>query len=363
MEKHDVIIAGAGPAGSACAKALIEEGIDVLVIEKDPLPRHKTCSGILFGQTQILLQNYFGALPPEDVYCNPRIIKAENIKEWSRDAGFSQYTWELPKDGEVFPTDYLNIWRNRFDQWLLKQSGAEFIQNCSVRGFKADEKSVIVELLDREKTRVDSRQKEKAKSEAACSYLVGADGGGSLVRRLLNAASSPAASPEVVIYQTYNTFSAIGTMPEATWLVFFEPAIGDILCCVHQKDDVLTLCVGGFKGRDITAGMAAFKHFLKENFEILLTGQERVEGCVMRMDEPYLGQGRVLLTGEAANIIYLNGEGISAAIDSGYRAGKAIARALKNGTDALSLYREQSADILQHVHKCVENMHFLTQKQ
>ncbi len=364
MEKHDVIIAGAGPAGSACAKALMEEDIDVLIIEKDPLPRHKTCSGILFGQTQVLLQRYFGGLPPEEVYCRPRIIKAQNIKEWSKKDGFSQYIWELPKDGQAFPMDYLNIWRNRFDHWLLKQSGAKCLQNCSVRGFKSDDQSVTVELLDHDKTRVDARDKEKTKSEMSCSCFVGADGGSSLVRRLLNSTpSSPAASPEVVIYQTYNTFSTIGTMPDASWLVFFEPSIGDILCCVHQKDDVLTLCVGGFKGRDIKAGMDTFKNFLKENFGILLLNQERVEGCVMRLDAPDLGKGRVLLTGEAANLIYLNGEGISSAIDSGYRAGKAIARALKEGVDALAIYREQSADILGHVKKCVENIHFLAGKQ
>ena len=67
MEEHQVIIVGAGPAGSACAKALKEEEIDVLIIEKEKLPRHKTCSGVLFGQTQVLLKEYFGQLPPKSV--------------------------------------------------------------------------------------------------------------------------------------------------------------------------------------------------------------------------------------------------------------------------------------------------------
>jgi len=55
---------------------LKEEGIESLVIEKEKLPRHKSCSGVLFGQTQDLLKKYFGAMPPDDVYCEPREINA-----------------------------------------------------------------------------------------------------------------------------------------------------------------------------------------------------------------------------------------------------------------------------------------------
>ena len=58
-------------------------------------------------------------------------------------------------------------------------------------------------------------------------------------------------SPTVLVYQTYNYFQDRGTLPEGQWTVFFKPEIGDILCCVHQKDDTLVLCVGGFKGRNL----------------------------------------------------------------------------------------------------------------
>jgi len=49
MEGREVIVVGAGPAGSSCARALRDEGIDVLVVEKKALPRYKCCSGVLFG--------------------------------------------------------------------------------------------------------------------------------------------------------------------------------------------------------------------------------------------------------------------------------------------------------------------------
>ena len=39
----DVIVVGAGPAGSAAAYALAQAGLDVLVLEKTEFPREKVC--------------------------------------------------------------------------------------------------------------------------------------------------------------------------------------------------------------------------------------------------------------------------------------------------------------------------------
>jgi len=47
---YDVIIAGAGPAGSIAAFALGEAGWNVLVLEKENLPRYKACGGGISGR-------------------------------------------------------------------------------------------------------------------------------------------------------------------------------------------------------------------------------------------------------------------------------------------------------------------------
>src|SRR3989304_639160 len=44
-QKHDVVVIGAGPAGSEIAYRLATAGIDVLVVEKDHLDREKPCGG------------------------------------------------------------------------------------------------------------------------------------------------------------------------------------------------------------------------------------------------------------------------------------------------------------------------------
>ena len=358
MEEYQVIIVGAGPAGSSCAKALKEEDLNVLIIEKEKLPRHKTCSGILFGQTQLLLEKYFGQLPPKSVYCKPEIIKAADIQEWRHEKGFFNYVWELPKNGLDFPTDYYNTWRNKFDYWLLEQSGADYIESCSLRGFSVQGDKVNVETTRKDKSHGQSNETDKAGQELACSYLIGADGGNSKVRSLLDS-SWRKETPETIAFQAYYRFSDSGSIEEGNWYVFFEPEISDIICCVYHKDDLLALCVGGFKGRDMKDSMEGFKRFLSRNFKVVFAKEERVEGCVMRQGPPNLGSDRIILTGEAAGFMYLNGEGISAAIDSGYRAGKAVAEAIREGTNAADVYRERTIDLLNHVNLCLEKMHFL----
>ena len=44
MKHYDIAIIGAGPAGAAAFK-LAEQGISTVIIEKEMLPRHKTCGG------------------------------------------------------------------------------------------------------------------------------------------------------------------------------------------------------------------------------------------------------------------------------------------------------------------------------
>ena len=42
---YDLIVIGAGPAGSTAAETAARAGLKVALIEKQRLPRHKTCGG------------------------------------------------------------------------------------------------------------------------------------------------------------------------------------------------------------------------------------------------------------------------------------------------------------------------------
>ena len=68
---YDAVVAGAGPAGAAAAKALCETGRRVLLVERFRLPRYKSCSGILIKKSLGLVKQYFGEEVPSAVCCAP----------------------------------------------------------------------------------------------------------------------------------------------------------------------------------------------------------------------------------------------------------------------------------------------------
>jgi flavin-dependent dehydrogenase len=58
--QYDVIIAGAGPAGSACAITAAGAGARVLLLDKDRFPRHKVCGEFVSPESLGLLEGLLG---------------------------------------------------------------------------------------------------------------------------------------------------------------------------------------------------------------------------------------------------------------------------------------------------------------
>ena len=57
---HDVIVVGAGPAGSTAGYILSNLGLKVLIIDKESFPRNKLCGGGVTLKTLQLLVKIFG---------------------------------------------------------------------------------------------------------------------------------------------------------------------------------------------------------------------------------------------------------------------------------------------------------------
>jgi geranylgeranyl reductase family protein len=116
---HDVVIAGAGPAGSHAAYLLAREGLRVALLDRARFPRDKVCGGGLSAKTLALLEPAPGPVVHKTftgawiTWRDRRAI----AKELERPAGCT-------------------VVRSEFDHWLVMQAqaaGAQFHPDTAVR--------------------------------------------------------------------------------------------------------------------------------------------------------------------------------------------------------------------------------------
>ena len=153
-DRYDVIIAGAGPAGSTCARACAMAGLRTLLLELGTFPRPKPCGGALAERTRALL----GFPLPAD------IIERECFGARIHFRGRSV---EIRKDRPIA----VLVSRKHFDHYLADQAvqaGAVLRQGEPVHG--------VAVHPDRVEVRTDGER-----YEARC--VVGADGANSIVGR------------------------------------------------------------------------------------------------------------------------------------------------------------------------------------
>ena len=112
MDSCDVLIVGAGPAGSSCAWGLRRAGLDVLILDRCIFPRNKVCGGWITPAVLEELQ-----VSPAEYSQEPRL---------PADYGISNQPHGRQARVE---TDYgkpisYGIRRIEFDEFLLARCGA-----------------------------------------------------------------------------------------------------------------------------------------------------------------------------------------------------------------------------------------------
>lgn len=127
MMKFDVVVVGAGPAGSAAAYTAAKKGYKVLMIERASEPGAKNVSGAKIRESTIAKVFDTKDLPFERIVKNVRLIFKTRETE-------AQIT--------VKPTEKLyTISRLKFDKWLAKNAenaGAILITKTVVTGVKGN---------------------------------------------------------------------------------------------------------------------------------------------------------------------------------------------------------------------------------
>lgn len=151
---YDVIVVGAGIGGAAAAYFLGRADQQVLVLEKEALPRYKACGGGV-------PKSVFRRFPfPFDEVVESEIAAVRFSYSERKEVGFPLSAKPLAM-----------VMRDRFDAFVLSQARAEVRDSTTVVGVVEERDTVRVSTADGQ--------------ELAARYLLGADGANSVVARAL----------------------------------------------------------------------------------------------------------------------------------------------------------------------------------
>lgn len=168
-----VVIAGAGPTGLMCALALAHRGVRVVVCEAQPSLTHDLRAGSYHPPTLEMMAPY-GITER----MHERGLK---VRRWQirsrRDALVAEFDLDLLADLTPYPYR-LHLEQHRLTpiqlDLLRRQPTAEVHFNHRVTGFEQTRNSVVVKF-----------ESEGIPGKLEASWLVGADGGRSTIRKLL----------------------------------------------------------------------------------------------------------------------------------------------------------------------------------
>jgi 3-(3-hydroxy-phenyl)propionate hydroxylase len=160
VRDHAVVIAGGGPAGMMLAGELALAGVDVLVVERRP---DHALAGSRAGGFQSRTVEVFDQRGIAD-----RFLAAGQLHRVVMFGGSVLDTSDLPTRHPYM----VAIWQNQIERIMadwIAELAVPIAYACAVTGFQQDEGGVDVHLADGGRVRAQ--------------YLVGCDGGRSLIRR------------------------------------------------------------------------------------------------------------------------------------------------------------------------------------
>jgi geranylgeranyl reductase family protein len=314
MDACDVVIVGAGPAGSSCAWALRRAGIDTLILDKRTFPRDKVCGGWI---TPAVL---------EELQIDPAEYSARGVFQpltgfrTSRMGGREVYT------SYGRPVSY-GIRRCEFDEFLLKRSGARVFEGTPLESLERSGEHWLVN------------------GEIEARLVIGAGGHFCPVARWLGADARKevaVAAQEIEFEMTPAQRAACSIQGEVPELYFCPDMKGYGWC--FRKQNFLNVGLGRLDPRALPKHVSDFLRFLKTAGKLAFDLPGAMPGhayLLYQEAKRKMVDDGVLLIGDAAGVAYAqSGEGIRPAIESGLLAAETILAADgKFDSERLGKYR------------------------
>lgn len=316
---YDVIVIGAGPCGCIAARTLSKSGLAVLLLEKCKLPRYKSCSGIVIERSMRFIEEQFGCAVPQSVTCTP----VDNRGMIFTDDDGREYR---------FSSRGLNIWRDKFDYWLLSLA--------QEAGTKVKDESVVTAIQEAEEIIeiTVNGTVEQARYAIDCSGAVGI---GKKIHRT------------VITYQTYN-YGAIDLDPHYFY-AYLQAELSGYDAWFNVKDDMLVLGVASADQREIQKYYEVFESYMQEKHALTINKQLRTDKWLIRNVEPPFdidyGKSGILKAGENAGFLNPMGEGISCAMESGYYAALAIISNYDKGQNVIETYKRTVSEVKNYMQR------------
>lgn len=298
-DAYDVIIVGAGPGGSQCARELAARGAKVLLVDKKKPGWHKPCGG---GVSVLALGSY--GIPTSLGF------ETEGVR-----------IVDAAGDANVGPLPFIDLRRNVMDEFLSGDAAALGAEVC-------------FETTVNRMARTDEGFEVETRAGTARSrYLVGADGFTSLVRDRLFTEPLDLNTAALALEYWFECDHGVRHLD-----FYVEPDALPLGYAYAFPKDARTLTVG-VAGLEIEDPREVLESLLERPRYKALTGSApRVAVHGARIPYHPLScprEGRLLLVGDAAGInTPIAFAGIPTALVSGRIAGRVLAQALRTGSDA-----------------------------
>lgn len=314
---YDVIIAGAGPAGTTAAHILVSHGLNVCMVDKQHFPRPKLCAGLLTWKSIQLLKRIFG-------YSESQLIDQGIVTNTCRDYRIYLGPKVLVRRRLDFPLHFVN--RMHYDNlWLQEalKAGCHVITGHKVSQVNPIEGMVFFE--DGSSLRADT--------------IIGADGVWSKVRQSI---SSLTPHHKRWLHQLAATIESVhpsSNLPkkEAYAAIHFGYLPWGYAWSFPGKGHQV-LGIGGLHRKSTHSIRQHYDNFLKAlDVDQVAPRQSYPLPYGNTLRQP--AHGRVLLVGDACGLADpLLGEGIYYAHRSGELAAHAIIHKKSDETDPSKRY-------------------------